>query len=104
MSSKSNKWRKVGGRNRSANYNTAHIPYQTTSIFNISNTMGKSKTDDSELGTIHIHDNVDINGTLDVSGSASGITSTKTSGTEFATLDWVNNTNDTRILYIHPCC
>jgi hypothetical protein len=68
MANKSNKWKKVGGINRSANYNTAYIPQQTVSIFNVSN-------------------------------SASGITSTKTSGTELATLDWVNNTIP---LYIHP--
>ena len=90
-SNKSNKWKKVGGRSRSANYNAVRIPQQTTNIFNISDLMGKASTDNSTLGKINIHDNVAIQGTLDVSGSASGITSTKTSGKEFATLDWVNS-------------
>ena len=87
---KSNKWKKVGGRSRSANYNAVRIPQQTANIFNISDLMGKASTDNSTLGKINIHDNVAIQGTLDVSGSASGITSTKTGGNEFATLDWVN--------------
>ena len=90
-SNKSNKWKKVGGRNRSANYNAVRIPQQTANIFNISDLMGKASTDNSTLGKIHIHDNVAIQGTLDVSGSATGVTSTKTSGKEFATLDWVNS-------------
>ena len=90
-SNKSNKWKKVGGRSRSANYNAVRIPQQTANIFNISDLMGKASTDNSTLGKINIHDNVAIQGTLDVSGSASGITSTKTSGKEFATLDWVNS-------------
>ena len=88
-SNKSNKWKKVGGRSRSANYNAVRIPQQTANIFNISDLMGKSSTDNSTLGKINIHDNVAIQGTLDVSGSASGITSTKLTGNEFATLDWV---------------
>ena len=89
-SNKSNKWKKVGGRSRSANYNSVRIPQQTVNIFNISDLMGKASTDNSTLGKINIHDNVAIQGTLDVSGSATGVTSTKTSGNEFATLDWVN--------------
>lgn len=88
---KSNKWKKVGGRSRSANYNAVRIPQQTTNIFNISELMGKASTDNSTQGKIKIHDNVTIQGELDVSGSATGITSTKTSGNEFATLDWVNS-------------
>ena len=87
---KSNKWKKVGGRSRSANYNAVRIPQQTANIFNISDLMGKASTDNSTLGQIKIHDNVAIQGTLDVSRSASGITSTKKSGNEFATLDWIN--------------
>ena len=89
-SNKSNKWKKVGGRSRSANYNAVRIPQQTANVFNISDLMGKASTDNSTLGQIKIHDNVAIQGTLDVSRSASGITSTKKSGNEFATLDWIN--------------
>ena len=99
---KSNKWKKVGGRSRSANYNAVRIPQQTANIFNISDLMGKASTDNSTLGKINIHDNVAIQGTLDVSGSATGVTSTKTSGNEFATLDWVNGElNPTALWTLH---
>ena len=99
---KSNKWKKVGGRSRSANYNAVRIPQQTANIFNISDLMGKASTDNSTLGKINIHDNVAIQGTLDVSGSATGVTSTKTSGNEFATLDWVNGElNPTTLWTLH---
>jgi|SaaInlV_150m_DNA_3_1039698.scaffolds.fasta_scaffold00208_16 hypothetical protein len=101
-SNKSNKWKKVGGRSRSANYNAVRIPQQTANIFNISDLMGKASTDNSTLGKINIHDNVAIQGTLDVSGSASGITSTKPSGNEFATLDWViGELNPTALWTLH---
>ena len=101
-SNKSNKWKKVGGRSRSANYNSVRIPQQTVNIFNISDLMGKASTDNSTLGKINIHDNVAIQGTLDVSGSATGVTSTKTSGNEFATLDWVNGElNPTTLWTLH---
>ena len=104
-SNKSNKWKKVGGRSRGANYNAARIPPQTTNTFNISDLINKTSTysgaDTIVTSTLNDYYNssnlfsIDpINNSSSFKGHVyidrTGIIN-EPAGNEVVTADWVDN-------------
>jgi len=73
MSNTSNRWKKIGGINRTSEHNIVRTQTAVNNSLNITRAIGTSNLDTNVYGNLNIHGNLDVSGTitydtLDVSG------------------------------------